>query len=177
MKKIYIFIILFLFEKVGFGQEGKILKVDFFLPGITYEHKLWKQLTLESTAKLNIRTDYPNNAYFTFNPHISSQVNYYYNLEKRESLGRSTHLNSGNYFALGIGYEQNIGLEIIPENMNSAKSKALSIVNLGWGFQRTFKSHFYTNMLFGASYIHHGGFYPLINLKFGYILWSTRKNS
>lgn len=106
---------------------------------------------------------------------ISITPKFYYNRNKRLKKGKPSFLNSGNYFGLRIKYTS----ASLTENTNERDAL---LFNVHWGMQRAISKRWTLNTHFGVGYAldatdlnnSEETFYPVLDLKFSYILNKQR---
>lgn len=128
-----------------------IFKLNFFLPGISYEQKIAQYQTIHLTSYIDIisntqSTNAGTSTNFYLTPSIAFEIRNYYNLNKRERMGKRTEMNSGNYLApVYIGkysFRNDFG-----ENV------WFNQVGAVWGLQRTAPSGFSFDLNLGLGYL------------------------
>jgi len=160
MKKLVnlsLYIILMIIAKSGFAQQEisqssvtNILKLNFFLPGSSYEQKIGKFQTLHFSMYIDLLMEESseNNYDFTnFNltPSLNAEFRNYYNVNKREGKGLRTALNSANYIApLYIGR--------YPNSIYYPDLKWVNQVGAVWGMQRNSPKGFSLDLNLGLVY-------------------------
>jgi hypothetical protein len=156
-----------------------VLKLNFFLPGISYEQKLAEVTTLHLDAYMDgliIPAGYSDDdqlhVYPT--PSFKAEVRTYYNLSKRDFKGARTALNSANYFApLYSGKYTRVSEYEAREWINQ--------VGFVWGIQRTAGGRFSIDVNTGLVYTINAKsyyFYDPINIELHVRLgfWLGRKS-
>lgn len=169
MKKT-IFIIFFAgLSSFTFSQDNytslkkDIVAVDIglLLPGIwiNYERHLGGLFTLKSELGLGfgfgltqgfVPDDYPNN-YYAFTPIVRAQPRYYYNFNRRVSLGKKTSYNASNYFAFSAEYISN--LFTISNVSGLGVERGVSLIPQ-WGINRTLGQRVNFEFAFGFGVAH-----------------------
>ncbi|MCH7402279.1 hypothetical protein ACFOUP_18240 [Belliella kenyensis] len=93
------------------AQTENVFRVNFLNPGISYEKSLGKKMTLDTGIGFGYNASYPslamnseNGFQYMLAAFVDVQSRFYYNFEKRESKGKSTLKNSGNFLALRALY-------------------------------------------------------------------------
>lgn len=165
----------------AFGQseepkvERSLLSVYFIPLKISYEQGLGKSNTLEIGGGLNGVSwledagDF-DDFRFGIAPFAETTFRNYYNLEKRQSKGKRTAMNSGNYWGIHARYL----FEPIAGDTGDAQFSSFFIAPV-WGFQRNYNSHFSLGMDFGMGVGFNNSdayFSPLVRLKLGFVLFS-----
>jgi hypothetical protein len=156
-----------------------VLKLNFFLPGISYEQKLAELTTLHLDAYIDgliitsaYSADEQSHVYPT--PSFKAEVRTYYNLLKRNFKGTRTAMNSANYFApLYVGR-----YTLVSEYEERKWINQLGVV---WGIQRNGPGRFSIDVNTGLVYTVNAKsyyFYDPINivlhLRLGF--WLGRKS-
>lgn len=77
-----------------------LLQSSFVLLNLTYEQKIGKKWTNETYLGVNPYFDFYHD-YKDCKVRLEDRIKYYYNLGRRERLGKNTIGFSGNYFAIG----------------------------------------------------------------------------
>jgi len=149
------YILLLLIAKNGFSQEEKphlsvenVLKLNFILPGISYEHKIGNYTTLNVAAYMDgilmDRIESPQLHLF-LTPSFNAEFRYYYNMQKRDMKGKRTALNSSNYIApVYIG-------RYSPSSYFS-DNRLVNQVGSVWGMQRNYPKGFSLDLNGGMAY-------------------------
>jgi len=197
MKKIFIILIIAFaintnaqdghVEKTIFGiQTGFGSKVGIW---INNESRLCNSIALRSEIGLEndfMVGDHYDNSGFILQPVITLEPRYYYNLAKRNSRGRNTTNNSGNYISIKTSYHPDWFVINLPDNVT--KIADLGIIPT-WGIKRQIGSHFTYETAVGLGYrivylpanYRNGNiqnvddgqerhqYIPYLNLGFGYI--------
>ncbi|HEY5825401.1 MAG TPA: hypothetical protein VIT44_13595 [Cyclobacteriaceae bacterium] len=190
MKKLVnlsLYIILMITAKTGFAQQevsqssvSNVLKLNFLLPGISYEQKIAKYQTLDFNTYMDAIVLWPkesfnNQTQIFFTPSVSTELRNYYNINKREKKGLRTSMNSANYIApLYIGrYSKTIYYPDL---------KWVNQVGAVWGMQRNSPKGFSLDLNLGLIYTFDAQYYsflyssiePLIQVELGF--WLGRKS-
>ena len=154
------------------NQRLKDLCLVFIL---SYEQGLGKSNTLEIGGGLNGVSwledagDF-DDFRFGLAPFAEATFRNYYNLEKRQSKGKRTAMNSGNYWGIHARYL----FEPIAGDTGDSQFSSVFIAPV-WGFQRNYNSHFSLGMDFGLGVGFNNSdayFSPLVRLKLGFVLFS-----
>jgi hypothetical protein len=151
-----------------------------------FEQKISKSITTESSLIGNI-LNYTNWRYIYFG--VSQDVKYYYNLDRRERLGKRTNGISGNYISVGgffynspNRYTLNGVAYYPPDNSISASRYGLS---MRYGMQRRIGNIGYIDLSLGLEVFkpYHLGFYdnkkigfrPKVGIRAGFAIDSFRE--
>lgn len=147
MKKIIVFIILGITITSNAQQasvEKSMFSVQTGFAGlwINNESKLSNSIALKS--EIGIEHDFTvgdhyDEAGFILQPVITLEPKLYYNLKKRNSRGRKTSNNSGNYVSLKTSYHPDWFVINLDDNIT--KTADLSIIPT-WGIKRSIGEHF-----------------------------------
>lgn len=139
-----------------------VWRVDFLGLGVMNEVRLGQKTTLNSGFYFGTqfmgagggRFAEPNRAYWSYQffPVVHSGARYFYNLERRLQKGKSIRYNSGNYISGRVSYRFSPILERYDAGP-IANPAGMGFEGL-WGFQRTYRRHFYLNLSLGV------GVYP-----------------
>ncbi len=176
-----LFFLLMIITEVGFAQNldseksvSSLFKLNFFLPGISYEQKLAQYQTLHFSGYLDavINTQSTNGGSHTdiyLLPTVAFEIRSYYNLNKRDRKGLRTDMNSGNYLAPVY-----IGRYSHREDFDS--ELWIHLIGAVWGIQRTALSGFSFELNLGAGYSfadqetedYNNTFEPIIQIALGY---------
>jgi len=177
MKVKYIAFVIFLCSLKIYSQnnsvavEKNLFKVNILLPGFIYEHGFDQKNTLYSELSLGFgyHSSYYGGSSWSFFPNINEQFRHYYNLEKRDSKGKRTDHNSGNFVALNAIYNFK---SISSNNDFSADTSSFTIAPV-WGLQRTYSRNFNLGLNAGVGYNfdkYESEFVPVINFTLGWII-------
>ena len=177
MKTQFSLILAFLFLANSYSQEvpsveKNLFKINFFLPGVVYEHGFTAKNTLYSELSLGFgyqKSSFYNESTWTFYPNINEQFRHYYNLDKRAKKGKRTARNSGNFLALNAIYN----FESISTNDDFSNEGASFTVAPVWGFQRTYNGGFNLGFNAGIGYgiqKQSNEFVPVINFSLGWVI-------
>jgi len=180
------FLLFFLLaEQVSFAQslpqEQSVtskLKLNFFLPGVSYEQKISQLQTLHFSAFIDLLftdSDFNGSTETYAIPSIGIEFRNYYNLDKRNLKGKHTEGNSGNYFApVYTGKYSFYGF--------NDQDTWVSQLGFVWGLQRNYNSTFSLDFNIGLGYninIQNSYlYYPIdliANLSLGF--WLGKKNA
>ncbi|MFA9187416.1 hypothetical protein AAGV33_02175 [Flavobacterium sp. FBOR7N2.3] len=160
MKKIIILLILG-FNLKASAQETSVEKSFFSIQTgigsgigiwITNESKLTNSIVLRSEIGLeNDFTvgDHYSNTGFILQPVLTIEPRYYYNLAKRNSKGKNTANNSGNYLSVRTNYHPDWFVINLEDNIT--KTADLSIIPT-WGIKRQIGNHFTYETALGFGY-------------------------
>ncbi|HZV70688.1 MAG TPA: hypothetical protein VFG10_14135 [Saprospiraceae bacterium] len=151
------YILLLLIAKNGFSQDEKphlsvenVLKLNFLLPGISYEHKIGNYTTLNVAAYMDgiisDKIESPNRQSHLFlTPSFNAEFRYYYNLKTRDIKGKPTALNCANYIApVYIGRYSHTSYFSDYQLVNQ--------VGAVWGMQRNYPKGFSLDVNGGLAY-------------------------
>jgi len=157
MKKILALIFLGLNLNVNsqnVGVEKTFFSIQTGLAGIwiNNETKLSNSIALRS--EIGIEHDFfvgdqYDGAGFILQPVLTLEPRYYYNLEERNSRGKKTSKNSGNYLSLKTSYHPDWFILNLDENIT--KTADLSIIPT-WGIKRQIGSNFTYETGLGLGY-------------------------
>ena len=153
---------------MGFGQsvEKNLFKLDFILPGITYEHKITNKTTVVLNPFSGINGGwYGSYVYFSVLPSINLEFRYYYNLKRRVRLNKNIQNNSANYFAPRVMLE-------FPSIVNNYNDKTTFGAGIGgvYGIQRTYSSGIYILGEWGLGFWEENSLvFPILTFKMGYV--------
>jgi len=130
--------------QVGFGTRAGIW--------LNNETKLTNSIALRS--EIGLENDYTvgthyEGAGFILQPIVSLEPRYYYNLEKRNSNGKKTNNNSGNYVSVRTSYHPDWFVLNLDDNIT--KTADLAIVPT-WGLKRQIGAHFTYETAVGVGY-------------------------
>ena len=128
-----------------------VTKVNFLLPGVSYEQKISRITTLYLSAYLNFLLSSRSSAYGTSTkvsagPSFDFQVRNYYNYRRRSNNGLRTEFNSMNYIAPVY-----TGTYASP--VSSSSRKLISQFGVVWGMQRNYASRFSLDLNIGVGYM------------------------
>lgn len=161
-----------------YGQNTsteKVLTLNFINPGIDFERPLGKRTTTAINAGVGYGVSYPKLStfgapgfLFMIAPFVDLQTRVYYNLARRNELGKNTKMNSGNFYGLrflsrGREFDSNF---IRDNDLDFA-------IGPVWGIKRAYNR---INLIFNMGPIIYwdresSGFLPLtFELNLGYIL-------
>jgi len=136
------------------GVEKTFFSIQTGLAGIwiNNETKLSNSIALRS--EIGIEYDFfvgdqYDGAGFILQPVLTLEPRYYYNLEKRNSKGKKTSKNSGNYLSLKTSYHPDWFVLNLDENIT--KTADLSIIPT-WGIKRQIGSNFTYETGLGLGY-------------------------
>jgi len=172
-KKVLLFLSLLLIN-VSFSQENEVkpsVEKKLFGASIgivegkfSYETKLNRLSTLRVEAGVDLLsytyTHFDGNSLkdkteFFMAPTLTFEPLFYYNLDRRQRLGKNTSKNTGNYFSLRtfFAFSEN---EVYNSNKEFTISNALVIVPK-YGFKRSFAERFFYELGFGIGWQHNTG--------------------
>lgn len=178
----FLFLCLFLIGLVPvIGQEDSkqfetvsLFKINFLLPGLSYEQKIGKLSTLNSDIYLDLLllSNETSSGSFEYDltPSFKSEYRTYYNFHKRLEKERATENNSGNYFApVYIG-------RYSPTDFYGENRWVSQLAGV-WGMQRYSPSGFSFDLSAGIVYTFNTDIYtyysllaPIVQLRLGYCL-------
>jgi len=168
-------ILLTVFSNGLFGQTTeKVLTLNFINPGIDFETPIGQKTTIAINAGIGYGTSYPELSttgtgfLYLISPFVDLQTRKYYNLNKRNDLGKNTNMNSGNFY----------GLRFLSRSKefksNFERDNDIDFaIGPTWGLKRTYNR---INLIFDIGPIIYWdkastGFFPLtFELNLGYIL-------
>lgn len=142
--------------------------------GYTYEwafHRNWTVLSNISLKGELLRGDSflgSQSSSFLLLPTISVEPRLYYNLNKRNSTGKSTLLNSGGY----VGITASCFFPSIYGSNDSKRDFIHGGVSPHWGWRRVFRNNLFVDFHAGALILFSDketAWGPDLNLKFGYL--------
>ena len=116
------------------------------------ESKLSNSIALRSEIGLEkdfTVGDHYDGAGFILQPVLTVEPRYYYNLEKRNSKGKKTANNSGNYISIITSYHPDWFVINLADNVT--KTADLAIVPT-WGLKRSIGNHFTYETALGFGY-------------------------
>lgn len=180
MKNIQLTVFLLLFFFSSYAQSTHIIRANFFTPGISSEHRLFKNTTISGDISLAPRFLFSTSMdqfdyYLGMNPKAEIRYNHYLNFDKRQQRGRNICQNSGNYLTAGLAWEINAGINIMSEGFNSNTGGSTLSLPFAFGIQRSISSKIYYNILLGGSYsFYYSNIQPLLNFKIGYTIFEKK---
>ncbi|SEA43594.1 hypothetical protein SAMN05443667_104204 [Flavobacterium gillisiae] len=134
--------------------EKSIFSIQTGVVGVWFnnESKLSNSIALRS--EIGIEHDFTvgdhyDNAGFIFQPVLTVEPRYYYNLEKRNGNGKVTTNNSGNYFSIKTSYHPDWFVLNLADNYT--KTDDLAIIPT-WGLKRQIGTHFTYETAIGLGY-------------------------
>jgi hypothetical protein len=149
--------VLLFFYKNAFAQKeevpsvSNIVKLNFLMPGISYEQRIAKYKTIYFGAYLNAFIS--SKKYYTqtqselnFGPTLDIEFRNYYNLKRRFRNNLRTVRNSANYIA-PIYNGTYIKTSSIPD------ARLISQIGAVWGMQRNYPKRFSLDFNVGLGYI------------------------
>jgi hypothetical protein len=162
------------------AEATSVFKLNFFLPGISYEQKLSAFQTLYSSVYLdalfaNTGTNDHNNFEVFLTPSFNVEFRNYYNLNKRARKGLRTDLNSASYVApVYIGRYSHL--------TNDFDKEWVSQVGAVWGIQHNTPGGFGIDLNLGMAYTFNTGghvYYQPLDLIFQLSLgfWMGKKEN
>lgn len=142
--------------------EQSLFKIDFLLPGVTYEKKLSKYSTALINPMLGFSYGWNNESnYYSITPNINFQYRHYCNFERRTKLSKNTSYNSANFIAPRL-------ILVFPSVFSNYDDQSKFGLVLGgvYGLQRTYKSGVY---ILGEAGLGYGEtIVPILSFKVGY---------
>lgn len=187
MKKEYLLILVFFlktFFTLSQTKEPKTIEniygfqIGFVGAWGYYEAVLQDNFTLKTELGIDgsysySSADIPKSQY-TFLPSISLEPRWYYNIEKRQKLGKSVENNTGNFFGLKTTYNPS-SLFTITNSINSFDSSIIRFIP-SWGLRRSLGNSFDFELRLGAGYVstksinnQEQGFIFDFSIRLGYI--------
>ena len=148
----------------SYPEVSNMFKLNFFLPGASYEHRLTPVQTLHSSAFLafnfqNSSTNGEEQTDILLVPSFSVNFRTYYNIEKRTEKGFNTAMNSANFVAPIY-----IGRYALTD---PGVRRWINQVGMVWGIQRNAPGGFSLDLNLGLSYIFnmmHSSYYAPVEL-------------
>lgn len=124
-----------------------VFKLNFLMPGVSYEQRLSRQQTLYASGYINahlFESDF-NQYEFLLAPTLNIEFRTYYGIDRRLDRGRRTAMNTGGYLApVYIGAYSLVSNEATREWVNR--------VGFVWGMQFNYPSHFSLDFNVGFAY-------------------------
>lgn len=160
MKKIMVFLILGFNLNVN-AQEASVEKSIFGIQaGFGSGVGIWVNNESKWSNSIALRTeiglendftvgDHYDGAGFILQPVLTVEPKYYYNLVKRNSKGRNTANNSGNYLSVKTSYHPDWFVINLDDNVT--KTADLAIIPT-WGIRRQIGNHFTYETALGFGY-------------------------
>ena len=145
-------------QKENQSDVTNVAKVTIINPGFSFEQRIGKHQTLYGQAFMNTAFSFNYSSTFGgstkvyFDPAVTLQYRYYYNINRRLNAEKRIDMNSLNY--VGAVWEtvfskQNIG----QRNYDELKARPINKVGVVWGFQRNYKSRFSLDVNVGPGYL------------------------
>ena len=133
-----------------------LTKINFLNPGISYEHRIAKNQTLQFSAFMNvlistvISSNYDHTDVY-LDPAAELGYRYYFNFAKRIEREKRIDKNSGNYLSL---YTQVIHSKMLigAADLQEIKRRPVGVFGACWGFQRNYIRHFSLDLNLGLQY-------------------------
>lgn len=149
--------------------EKKLLKIDFFLPGMTFEKGISQKSSFVVNPMLGFNFGWDRDGnYFDLIPNLNLEYRYYYNLKRRFDLKKRTANNTGNFIAAKT-------LMRFPSIASDDDSKFAAGIGGVYGIQRTYASGIY---ILGEGGMGIGGSkfetFSILTFKIGYIIGKHR---
>lgn len=180
MKKILTIGILFLSNFLWAQTNDNVLtnfaRINLGLHGIeaSYELPISKSFVWENSLGIGMGANINGKSaefHFDFGnptPFLKSELKYIYNIEKRESKGKTVLNNSGNYIGLQTKYSFG--------NSDVYELNRTSLTEIHWGIQRSLDNKFILNIHIGLGYLkdyntEDEAISPTLGLRFGYKLF------
>lgn len=143
---------------------------------INYEFKLANQLSLRTEAGITTEYWYSGDRYngkpginrgWSYNPIVTAEPRWYYNLNRRVKKDRDIKGNSGNFVSLPVSFHSD--LFFINTNEKNGASLDMNIISIvpTWGIRRTIGKHFDYEAAIGLGY----GY--VFEKKEGYYTWKS----
>ena len=153
---------LFLFAgSYGSCQETDIInlsKITFLNPGFSYEMRIAKLRSIYLQAFMNTSAYFSSSSTFGthgsvyFDPALTAQYRYYYNLVKRTSKGKRTEMNNLNYFG-GVLESFLSDAAFTDEHVIEEDLRPINSIGIVWGIQRNGVKRFSVDFNFGVGYM------------------------
>ena len=145
-------------QKENQSDVTNVAKVTIINPGFSFEQRIGKHQTLYGQVFMNTAFSFNYSSTFGgstkvyFDPAVTLQYRYYYNINRRLNAEKRIDMNSLNY--VGAVWEtvfskQNIG----QRNYDELKARPINKVGVVWGFQRNYKSRFSLDVNVGPGYL------------------------
>jgi hypothetical protein len=136
------------------GVEKTFFSIQTGLAGIWINNETRLSNSIALRSEIGIEHDFfvgdqYDGAGFILQPVLTLEPRYYYNLEKRNSRGKKTSKNSGNYLSLKTSYHPDWFVLNLDENIT--KTADLSIIPT-WGIKRQIGSNFTYETGLGLGY-------------------------
>ena len=136
------------------GVEKTFFSIQTGLAGIWINNETRLSNSIALRSEIGIEHDFfvgdqYDGAGFILQPVLTLEPRYYYNLEKRNSRGKKTSKNSGNYLSLKTSYHPDWFVLNLDENIT--KTADLSIIPT-WGIKRKIGSNFTYETGLGLGY-------------------------
>lgn len=177
--------------------ESNQFKVIFLTPGLIYERGISKNSTIRAEVATFFRfsSDSENRNLIAVFPFFDGQYRYYYNFQRRESKGKKTNGNSGNFVGLQSFYlSQNPILGKYERNFLelfwlTPGGFEIFFIGSTYGLQRTYPSGFNLELHFALGYFdvneasidatvdRWSGFLPRASFSIGWVLGKRKTNS
>lgn len=117
------------------------------------ESAIGNEVTLKTEIGLNMGifggSYYPKTGYVMF-PTLSIEPRYYYNLKRREKLGKNTANNTGNFLSLKTSFNPDL---FVISNYALSVNNHLTVIPK-YGFKRTFAKNFEYEFSAGIGYLY-----------------------
>lgn len=184
MYRIYFISLLLFFHSTLQAQDKHTYRIDVFLPGISYEYRFAENIVWLNRIGFTVlsenmfqKTEENKSSYlFSIYPEFSTQLNYFYNTDRRIKYWKSVEMNSGNYFCIGVAYAKSINWNITNLNTEEQITNVTKYIYSGWGLIRNYNQFRYMNLLLGVRYnLDSKGFTPHIQLRYGFTIFSKQK--
>lgn len=161
-KLLLLFVAVFLTSNIVNSQEKKERLVERSIYGIQAglfgawaynETAIGNEVTLKTEIGLNMGvfggSYYPKTGYVMF-PTLSIEPRYYYNLKRRQKLGKRTSNNTGNFFSLKTSFNPDL---FVISNYDLSINNHLTVIPK-WGLKRTFAKNFEYEFSAGIGYLY-----------------------
>ena len=158
-----------------------VTKANFFLPGLSHEHKLGKASTIYISAYMDIWLTFGSSNLFgeTKTVHVGPALDLsfrnYYNYKRRSGRGRRTEMNSLNYIAPAFTVTSVHGPGI-------SGSEFINLLGVVWGMQRNYPGRFSLDLNLGVGHLFNAKGYsnnnlvdPMSQLTLGFWLGKKKK--
>lgn len=144
-------------EKVSVEKNLKSVQLGLLSLSYRNEIRLDRKITLSSEIGLEAATStikYPDNSKetsFLIIPFVNVEPRWYYGLDRRSRLNKSTNNNSSNYFSLLTSFHS---ARTTLVNSKNSKSAPILLIIPEYGFRRAAGKHFFSEISAGVGYQH-----------------------
>lgn len=168
------------FQQDSLRLKKSIVGLNLVLPGLTYERALSDRSSLFLNFAFGFAYEYHSSGFssyeaYTINPTLMAQYRSYYNLARRQLLGRKISNNTGSYFGVMTHYTFD---PVAGKNTHAIDTQNGLTLGPVWGFQRnglfTFSLSLGLGVHIGEGQSSNVG--PIGHLNFGVNLSGKRKN-